>query len=77
MKLNSKTQLIVALVIVAICYVLAYVFSNMLFRNIGLCLSGLLYAVHPVVPASDAGNKQVKNAVRLAGIFLVCIGLFT
>ncbi|MBQ8880878.1 MAG: hypothetical protein IJ030_01715 [Oscillospiraceae bacterium] len=77
MKLNYKTQMIIAVAIVVVCYVLAIVFRNMLLRTIGLCLAGLLYAIHPVVPAGEEENKQVKTAVRVAGIFLICIGLFT
>ena len=77
MKLNYKTQMILAIGIVVVCYILAMVFRNMLFRTLGLCLSGLLYAVHPVVQKGEESNKELKRAVRIAGIFLILIGLFT
>jgi len=77
MKLNHKTQMILAVGIVVICYILAMVFQNMLFRTLGLCLSGLLYAIHPVVQKGEESNKELKRAVRIAGIFLILIGIFT
>lgn len=77
MKLNYKTQMILAIGIVVICYVLTIVFRDLIFRTIGLCLSGLLYAVHPVVQESEASNKELKRVVRIAGILLIFIGIFT
>ncbi|MBR5023210.1 MAG: hypothetical protein IKY18_08510 [Oscillospiraceae bacterium] len=77
MKLNYKNQMILAISLVVVCYVLAVVFRNLLFRTIGLCLCGLLYAIHPVVQESEASNKDLKKLVRLVGIALIFIGLFT
>lgn len=77
MKLNYKSQMVLAVGIVVVFYILAIVFGNMIFRSLGLCLSGLLYAIHPVVQESEASNKELKKAVRVAGIFLILIGLFT
>lgn len=77
MKLNYKNQMILAISLVVICYVLAVVFRNLLFRTIGLCLCGLLYAIHPVVQESEASNKDLKRLIRLVGIALIFIGLFT
>lgn len=77
MKLNYKNQMILAIAIVVICYVLAVVFRDLIFRTIGLCVSGLLYAIHPVVQESEASNKELKKVVRIAGIILIFIGVFT
>lgn len=77
MKLKYKSQMILAISIVVICYVLAAIFRNLLFRTIGLCLCGLLYAIHPVVQESEKDNKDLKRVVRIAGIVLIFIGLFT
>ena len=77
MKLNYKNQLILAIGIVVICLVLTIVLRNLLFRMIGFCLSGLLYAIHPVTPEGEESNKELKKFIRLAGILLICIGLFT
>lgn len=77
MKLNYKTQLILAIGIVVICYVLTVIFHDLLFRTIGLCVSGLLYTIHPVAPEGEESNKELKKLIRMAGILLVCIGLFT
>lgn len=77
MKLNYKNQMILAIGIVVICYVLTVVFRNLLFRTIGLCICGLLYTIHPVVQESEASNKDLKKVVRIAGILLIFIGIFT
>lgn len=77
MKLKYKNQMILAIGLVVICYVLAVVFRNLLFRTIGLCMCGLLYAVHPVVPEGEESNKELKRLVRVAGIVLIFIGIFT
>lgn len=77
MKLSYKNQMILSISVVVICYVLAAIFRNLLFRTIGLCLCGLLYAIHPVVQESETDNKGLKRVVRIAGIVLIFIGLFT
>lgn len=77
MKLNYKNQMILAIGIVVACFVLTIVFRNLLFRTIGFCLSGLLYVIHPVAPAGEESNKELKKYIRLAGVLLICIGLFT
>ena len=77
MKLNYKNQLILAIALVVVSYVLTAVFRDLLFRTIGLCLCGLLYTIHPVVPESDQSNKDLKKLVRLVGIALIFIGFFT
>lgn len=77
MKLNYKNQMILAIGIVVACFVLTIVFRNLLFRTIGFCLSGLLYVIHPVAPDGEESNKELKKYIRLAGVLLICIGLFT
>lgn len=77
MKLTYKSQLILAVIIFVAFYVLTIVFGHWVFRSIGLCICGLLYAIHPVVSQKDEGNKDVKKLVRIAGIFLFLAGLFT
>ena len=77
MKLNYKVQMILAIVIAVGFYVLTIISGQWIYRSIGLCISGLLYAIHPVVQENEASNKELKKAVRVAGIFLILIGLFT
>ena len=83
MKLNNKTQMYLAIGIALVCFVLAYIFGRSsvfmfkLFRMLGISLAGLLYAIHPVVPPEEANNKGLKKAVRLVGIIVVLVGLFT
>ena len=69
--------MILAIAIIVIFYVLAMATRNMIFRSLGLCLCGLLYTIHPVVQEGEESNKELKRVVRIAGIVLILIGLFT
>ena len=83
MKLNYRNQMFLAIGIVIVCFILAYVFGRSsvfmysLFRMLGFCLAGLLYVIHPVVPPEEADNKKLKTSVRVVGVIVILIGLFT
>lgn len=77
MKLNYRAQLILAVIIFVAFYILTILFGNWIFRSIGLCICGLMYAIHPVVSEKDAGNKEIKKFIRIAGIILILAGIFT
>ena len=77
MKLNSKNQLILAVVIFIVFYLVAMITHQRAFRGIGMILCGLLYTIHPVVSEKDAETPGLKKYVRIAGIFLMFAGIFT
>ena len=77
MKLNSKNQLILAVVIFIGFYLIAMITKQRAFRGLGMILSGLLYAINPVVSEADAETPGLKKYVRIAGIILMLAGIFT
>lgn len=77
MKLNSKNQMIITVVIFIAFYIIAMVTGQRAFRGIGMILCGLLYAIHPVVSEKDADTPGLKKYVRIAGIVLILAGIFT
>jgi len=77
MKLNYNKQLIVSLIIIVVFNVLNMLFKHWVFTSIGFGVCGLLWIIHPVPPKIIENNKYIKIAIRLSGIVLILIGLFT
>lgn len=77
MKLNYKVQMIIAVAIIIVFNILGSILGHWIFRSIGFVIAGLLYTIHPVVPENQKGNDEIAKAVRIAGIFLILIGIFT
>ena len=77
MKLNYMAQMIIAVAIIVLCNIVGGILGYRFLRNIGFIVSGLLYAIHPVLPKNQEGNDESKKAVRIAGIFLILVGIFT
>ena len=77
MKLDYKVQMIIAVAVIVVFNIVGGILGHWIFRSIGFVISGLMYAVHPVVPQNQEDNKESVKAVRIAGIFLILIGIFT
>ena len=77
MKLDNKTQIILAVIIFIGFYIVAMITGERAFRGIGMSLCGLLYAIHPAVSEKDAEVPGLKKYVRIAGIILIFAGIFT
>lgn len=77
MRWRFRTQVILTVIIIIAFNFLSTVFEHWIFRSIGFGICGLLYLVHPVVPQNAPNNKQMVLAVRIAGIILILIGIFT
>jgi len=77
MKLNHKTQMVIAIILFVAFYIIAMITKERAFRGIGMFLSGLLYAIHPVVAEKDADTPGLKKYVRIAGVVLMLAGIFT
>lgn len=76
-KLTYKNQHIVSIIIVIFCFILANLLKLGFLSNIGFVLSGILWILHPVSPASLAHfpkNKR-KNIVRIGGAVLIVLGI--
>lgn len=77
MKLTYKVQTIVSVIIIILAYIIAEIFDFWIYRSIGFAICGLLWIVHPVLPIGAEVSKKTLGWVRLAGVILVLIGVFT
>lgn len=77
MKWSFRAQVILTVIIIIAFNILSTVFEHWIFRSIGFGICGLLYLIHPVAPQNAPNNKQMMLAVRIAGIILIFIGIFT
>ena len=77
MKWTYKTQMMIAVAIIILANVLSTVLKHWIYRSAGFVVCGLLWIVHPVLPSGAEVSKQTKLWVRIAGIILILIGIFT
>lgn len=77
MKLTYKVQMILAVVIIILSNILTDVFDFWIYRSIGFAVCGLLFIAHPVVPNEQGANKQTIFWIRIGGVILILIGVFT
>jgi len=77
MKTNYSRQLTISLVIIVLFDVLNMLFKHWVFTSIGYCLCGLLWIINPVPPKKIEENKYIRMGIRLAGLILILIGIFT
>ena len=77
MKLNYKNQLILSCGIIILFNLLNTLFKHWIFTSIAYFLCGLLWILHPVMPASAVVTKRNLNIVRLGGVFFIFVAIFT
>ena len=75
MKLTYKIQLLLSCGIILLFNVLNTIFHHWVFSSIGWWLCGLLWIIHPVGTKNMEATKKNLLAIRLAGVFLVIVGL--
>lgn len=77
MKFTYKVQMISSLVIILLANVLSTIFKHWIYRSAGFVVCGLLWIIHPVLPNGAEVSKRILLWVRIAGIILILIGVFT
>lgn len=77
MKLTYKVQTIVSVIIIILANIITEIFDFWIYRSIGFAICGFLWIFHPVLPNGSDVSKKPLSWVRLAGVFLVFIGVFT
>lgn len=75
MKLTYKIQIFLMCGIILLFNILNTIFHNWIFSSIGWWLSGLLWIIHPVVRDNIEPTKKNLLIIRLAGVFLILVGL--
>ena len=77
MKLNYKMQMIISTVIIIFANIITEMFYFWIYRSLGFCVCGLMWIIHPVLPNGAEVSKRTLLWVRIAGIILILIGIFT
>ena len=77
MKLTYKMQMISSVVIIILANIITEIFDSWIYRSIGFSICGLLWIVHPVLPSGAEVSNRTLTWVRIAGVMLVLIGVFT
>lgn len=77
MKLTYKAQMIVSVGIIILANILTEIFDYWIYRSIGFAICGLLWIIHPVLSKGALITKRTLWWVRIAGIILILIGVFT
>lgn len=75
--LTYKTQLIVSVVLILLANILTTVLNHWIYRSIGFVLCGLLWILNPAMIKDRTPSKKFTRCIRLAGVVLVLIGVFT
>ena len=77
MNLTYKVQLILSLILILLANILTEILHHWIYRSAGFILCGLLWIVHPILPYGAEVSKRTLLWVRIAGILLILIGIFT
>ena len=77
MKLNYKMQMIISIVIIILANIITEMFDFWIYRSLGFYVCGLIWIMHPVLPNGAEVSKRTLLWVRIAGIILILIGIFT
>lgn len=77
MKLTYKMQLIISVVIIIFANVVSTILKHWIYRSIGFGICGLLWIIHPVFPIGAEVSKRTILWMRIAGMILILIGVFT
>lgn len=77
MKATFKQRLWLTAILVFVGNILCEVFHHWAFRSAAWVICGLLHILRPVLPKNAEDDKKTLLAVRIAGVILILIGIFT
>lgn len=77
MKLQYKQQLILSVAVIILFNILTTVLKSWVYRSVGWCICGIIWILHPVLINGVEPTEQQKNIVRIGGVIMILIGVFT
>ena len=77
MKVTYKTQTIISVIIIIFVNIITEALDSWINRSMGFVLCGVIWIIHPVLPIGAEISKRTLLWVRIAGIILILIGVFT
>ena len=76
-KLGYKHQLILSVALVILGNILGTVFQTWVYRSAAFIVCGLIWIVNPVLASYIPATKERIRWVRISGVILILIGVFT
>ena len=77
MKLSYKKQLTLSIILVILGNIFTTILHHWIYRSIGFWIAGTMWIIHPVIWDLELSTKRNLMYVRISGIIIVLIGLFT
>ena len=77
MKLDFKNQVILSVALVILGNLLGTVYQGWIYTSAAFVISGVLWIANPVMGVNIPETKENIKWVRVAGIILILIGVFT
>lgn len=77
MKITFQQRLWITAILVFIGNILAGIFHHWVFHSAACVICGLLHILRPVLPENAEDNKKNRLAIRIAGVIIILIGVFT
>lgn len=77
MKLTYKVQMVISIIVIILANIVSTILKHWIYRSIGFVVCGLLWVIHPVMMNGAKASKRNMWWVRIAGIVLILIGVFT
>ena len=77
MKLTYKAQIIISVIIIILANILSDALDFWIYRSVAFGVCGLIWIAHPVLPSNVAVSKRSLLWVRISGVILIIIGIFT
>lgn len=77
MKVTFTQRLWITAILVVIGNIFTEIFHHWAFRSAAWVICGLLHILRPALPANAENSKKMRLAVRIAGVILILIGVFT
>lgn len=77
MRMNFRTQMVVAVILVLAGFLISFWTAEDLYYNLAWALTGLVFFVNPVYPETLTNFEQekAKKGIRIVGMIFVFIGL--
>ena len=77
MRMNFRTQMVVAVILVLAGFLISFWTAEDLYYNLAWALTGLAFFVNPVYPESITNfeHEKAKKGIRILGMIFVFIGL--
>lgn len=77
MRMNFRTQMVVAVILVLAGFLISFWTAEDLYYNLAWAITGLVFFVNPVYPETLTifEQEKAKKGIRIVGMIFVFIGL--